>query len=135
MVSFDEPINQRIVLDTPEEIAEWTTDNEDNFHGTHVCNIMAGSYKANNLYGMAPGADIVMTSSLGYDVGLLAGCEEIVAYAKSVGKPAVINLSFSSYTGPRMVRRFSAVTLSRSARRRLSAWRPAMPEPRACHAR
>lgn len=101
VVSFDEPINQRIVLDTPEDIATWTTDNEDNFHGTHVCNIMAGSYKANNLYGMAPGADIVMTSSLGYDVGLLAGCEEIVAYAKSVGKPAVINLSFSSYTGPK----------------------------------
>lgn len=100
-VRFDEPVNQRIVLDTPEEIAAWTTDNEDNFHGTHVCNIMAGSYKDNNLYGMAPGADIVMTASLGYDVGLLAGCEEIIAYAKSVGKPAVINLSFSSYTGPK----------------------------------
>lgn len=101
IVSFNEPYNKRTVVTGPAEIAAWTTDTPDNYHGTHVANIMAGSYKANNLYGMAPGADIVMTSSLGYDVGLLSGCEEILAYAKSVGKPAVINLSFSSYTGPK----------------------------------
>lgn len=101
VVSMKEIYGERIVLDTPEQIAVWTTDDADNYHGTHVCNIMAGSYRDNKLYGMAPGADIVMTSSMGYDAGLLAGCEEILAYAKSVGKPAVINLSFSSYTGPK----------------------------------
>lgn len=101
IASFNELRNERVIVTEPDEIAAWTTDTPDNYHGTHVANIMAGSYKANNLYGMAPGADIVMTSSLGYDMGLLSGCEEILAYAKSVGKPAVINLSFSSYTGPK----------------------------------
>lgn len=100
-VCMKEIYGERTVLDSPEQIAAWTTDTADDYHGTHVCNIMAGSYRGNGLYGMAPGADIIMTSSMGYDTGLLSGCEEIIAYAKSVGKPAVINLSYSSYTGPK----------------------------------
>lgn len=100
LVYYDEPKGIRKVMDSPEEIAAWTTDNEDMFHGTHVANIMAGGYKGNGYSGMAPGADIVAATSQLYDAGILSACEDIVEYARSVGKPAVINLSLGSYNGP-----------------------------------
>lgn len=83
-----------------EEIAEWTTDNTDDTHATHVAGIMAGSYQADNLHGIATEAEIVATTSQLYDAQLLAGCEEIISYAKSKQRPAVINMSISSTTGP-----------------------------------
>ena len=50
--------------------------------------------------GVAHGAEIVVTTSQLSDVGLLAGVEDIIEYARSVGKPAVVNLSMGSYNGP-----------------------------------
>ncbi len=83
-----------------EEIMGWTTDNTDDTHATHVAGIMAGSYAADNLQGIATEAEIVATTSQLYDAQLLAGCEEIISYAKSKQRPAVINMSISSTTGP-----------------------------------
>lgn len=100
LVYYDEPKGVRKLLDTPAEIAAWTTDNESDFHGTHVANIMAGSYAGAGYSGMAPDAEIVAATSMLYDVGILSACEDIIEYAKSVGKPAVINLSVGSYNGP-----------------------------------
>lgn len=100
LVYYDEPQGIRLVLDTPEKIAAWTTDNPDMFHATHVANIMTGSYKANGYYGMATDAEIVATTSQLYDAGILSACEDILDYAREVGKPAVINLSLGSYNGP-----------------------------------
>lgn len=100
LVSYDEPQGERIIIDDPDGIAAWITDNADSWHGTHVAGIMAGGYRGNSYYGMAPDADIVGCTSKLYDAGLLAGCEDIVEYAKSVGKPAVINMSVGSYNGP-----------------------------------
>ncbi|MDE6235171.1 MAG: S8 family serine peptidase [Muribaculaceae bacterium] len=88
------------VLSTPEEIAAYSTDFQSQTHGTHVAGIMAGRGGGGKYIGMAPGADIVATTSDLYDVGILAGIEEIIAYAKSVDKPAVINISIGSYGGP-----------------------------------
>lgn len=99
-VYYDEPHGIRKVLESPEEIADWTTDNFYTYHGTHVANIMAGSYHDPGLSGMAPNADIVACTAQLYDVGLLSACEDILEYAKSVGKPAVINLSVGNYNGP-----------------------------------
>ncbi|MDE6682933.1 MAG: S8 family serine peptidase, partial [Muribaculaceae bacterium] len=65
---------------------------------THVANIMAGSYGAYK--GMAPGSDIVITTSELTDVGLLCGAEDILEYAKENGKRAVINMSMANYIGP-----------------------------------
>jgi subtilisin family serine protease len=87
-------------LTTPEEIAAWTTDNYNEWHATHVAGIMAGGYKGSPYYGIATEADIVASTSSLYNALLLAGMEDIIAYAKSVGKPAVINLSVSDATGP-----------------------------------
>ncbi len=100
LVYYDEPQGIRKVLDTPEEIAAWNTDNDGMYHGTHVANIMTGSYTGAGYSGMAPGAEIVAATSKLYDAGILSACEDIIEYAKSVGKPAVINLSIGSYNGP-----------------------------------
>lgn len=100
VVYLNELHNERIALESAEAIHHWRSDDETQYHGTHVAGIMAGSYADNGFSGMAPGADIVMTSCKLYDVGILAACEEIIDYAKSVGKPAVINLSLGSYNGP-----------------------------------
>lgn len=100
LIHYDEPYGIRTILETPEEIQEWTTDDMGGYHATHVAGIMAGSFNGNGYGGMAPGTDIVAATSQLYDMEVLAACEEIISYARSVGKPAVINLSLGSYTGP-----------------------------------
>lgn len=87
-------------LETPEEIAAYRTDYAPQTHATHVAGILAGRGADGKYIGMAPGADIVATTSDLYDVVILAGIEEVIAYAKSVGKPAVVNISIGSYGGP-----------------------------------
>ncbi len=101
LVHYEENAGRRTVFDSDEEYKAWVTDNDWQPHATHVCGIMAGSYRPGNYYGMAPGSDIVATVSLGTDVGLLAGMEDIIEYAGEVGKPAVINVSMAMLTGPR----------------------------------
>lgn len=89
----------RISLEGDEQYAEWKTDDTDNYHATHVCGILAGNGAGSPYSGVAYGADIVVSTSTLSDVGLLAGVEDIIDYAKEVGKPAVINLSMGNYTG------------------------------------
>lgn len=85
---------------TPQQIEAWVTDSYDNFHATHVANIMAGGYMECPYYGVATKSDIVATTSDLYDSGILAGIEDIIAYGKAVGKPTVINMSLGSAVGP-----------------------------------
>ncbi len=80
--------------------AQLQHDTDRDTHGTHVSNIMAGSRTDNPYYGMAPGATMALSASTLSDVGLLCGIEDICAYAREQGKPAVINLSMGSYLGP-----------------------------------
>lgn len=87
-------------LHDPEEIAGWITDNSDEYHATHVAGIMTGGYRDNGYNGIASGSDIVAATSMLTDACILDGAEEIIDYARSVGKPAVINMSIGSYTGP-----------------------------------
>ena len=101
VVHYEEQLGKRTVMNTTQEYAEWKTDFPHQTHATHVAGILAGSYRPGNYYGMAPGSDIVGTVSEGTDVGLLAGIEDIIEYADSVGKPAVVNISMASLTGPR----------------------------------
>lgn len=100
LICYDEPKGIRMVTDDAAEIRAWTTDNDAMFHGTHVANIMAGSFDGAGYAGMAPDAEIVAATSKLYDAGILAACEDIIDYAKAAGKPAVINLSIGSYNGP-----------------------------------
>ncbi|NQW42999.1 MAG: S8 family serine peptidase [Bacteroidetes bacterium] len=94
------------------------SNDKDGSHGTHVVGIAAGSgFSTPNFQyrGMAPQADIVLVS-IKYANDTLGGSalgDYIVAnptiidaykyifdYAQSVGKPAVINLSWGMHTGP-----------------------------------
>lgn len=100
IVNYVDTLADVIRLYTPDEIAAWRTDNDDEYHATHVAGIMAGGYRDNDYFGVAGLSDIVATTSMLTDACILAGAEEITSYAKSVGKPAVINMSLGSYTGP-----------------------------------
>ena len=98
VVQYKEGAGERIVLEGKAQFAEWETDTPDNWHATHVANILAGSY--GSYKGMAPESDIVITTSQLTDVGLLCGAEDILDYANENGKRAVINMSMGNYTGP-----------------------------------
>lgn len=100
VVQYVERDGLRIELEGDEEYARWKTDDPDMYHATHVCGILAGGGAGTPYSGIASGADIVATVSTLTEVGLLAGVEDIIDYAKEVGKPAVINISVGSYTGP-----------------------------------
>lgn len=105
VVHYQEEQGLRNVYSTPQEIYDWQTDYTDDWHATHVTGIAAGASPLptalNQSYSsLAPQADIVFTASQLSDVGLLAGVEDIIAYAKDVKKPAVINLSMGNTVGP-----------------------------------
>lgn len=73
-------------------------------HGTLTAGVAAG-LNVNGYGGMAPGADIVMCVCPGLDIWVgeveVVNCiNYIFAYADSVGKPCVINLSISTLDGP-----------------------------------
>lgn len=84
---------------TPEEIKDWRVDTDAEYHATHVAGILAGGYKGNDYYGVATGAEIVGTTSRLHDVGILAGVERIIDYAKQRGSRCVVNISMANYLG------------------------------------
>lgn len=89
-----------LYAETPEQINAWTTDSDDDFHATHVGGILFGSDPSSPYIGVAPGAEIVATTSLLDDVSILVGVEEVIKKAKEDNQPAVINLSLGNTTGP-----------------------------------
>lgn len=99
-VTINDTLAEKRVMTTRTEFEAVGTDNPYEWHATHVTGIMAGGYKENGFNGIASDADIVACSSLLYDAGILAGIEEIVDYARSVGKRCVVNLSLAGYLGP-----------------------------------
>lgn len=98
VIQYKEGSGERIVLESKKDYEEWKTDTPDNWHATHVANIMAGSYGPYR--GMAPDSDMVISTSQLTDVGLLCGAEDILEYAVEMGKRAVINMSMANYIGP-----------------------------------
>jgi hypothetical protein len=69
-------------------------------HGTHVSGIAAGSGGGGIYKGVAPGAEIVFVELGETDTNLIDAVNYIFKYANSENKPAVINLSLGSQTGP-----------------------------------
>ncbi len=92
---------------TEDEILKATID-ERNSHGSHVAGIAAGADRLNDnpYYGIAGDADIVLVSLINLAdmsadlVQISDGIKYIYDYAKSVGKPCVINLSLGTHDGP-----------------------------------
>ncbi len=105
---------------TPAEIADATIDEGTSDHGTHTLGIMSGAWNGagravalltgsnsstlstgnNPYYGMAPDADIALCTGAFSDQNIISGVGQIVEYAKSAGKPVVVNLSIGSNVGP-----------------------------------
>ncbi len=100
LVNYKDLLGTVNIISSPDAISSWETDNNTEWHATHVAGILAGGYKDNSYQGVATAAEIVATTSELYDACILDGAEEIIEYAKSQGKPAVINMSIGSYTGP-----------------------------------
>ena len=70
------------------------------YHATHVSGIAAGSDKTTPYYGVAPDADLVFVSFNSSNTNIVDGIKYVFDYAKSVGKPAVVNISLGSHMGP-----------------------------------
>ena len=96
------------VYDTPELISTLTTDNEEEYHGTHTAGIAAGSLSPQGFGGMAPEADLVLIPLNDVEVEGLEEEDEYVelalsfasAYAQQSGQPMVLSGSLNSHGGP-----------------------------------
>lgn len=70
-------------------------------HATHVTGIAAGSKIADNdLYGIAPDAEIIMIPSNFDDTEVVEDVKYVKEFAEAEGKPWVINMSFGGLLGP-----------------------------------
>lgn len=114
------------VYNSHDAIKTFRTDNATETHGTHTLGCMAGSYNGNATsvakiddatgevtvsrvippkkfpnpyYGMAPEATIAAGCGPLYDPNIVMAVKNIAQYAKSEGKPAVMNLSLGSCIG------------------------------------
>ena len=88
--------------ETPELIAQLTSDDPKTTHGTQTAGIAAGAYRENGWYGIAPDADIVacgMPEGDLTDVRVANAISYIIDYANRVGKPCVINISLGTNVG------------------------------------
>ncbi|MCS7073890.1 MAG: S8 family serine peptidase [Bacteroidia bacterium] len=80
-------------------------DGQANSHGTQMASIIAGNANPNQVFtnqmnGIAPAADLVFVSTDGQSAHIIDGIAYVFEYASSVGKPAVVNVSFGSHLGP-----------------------------------
>lgn len=107
---------------TDQTITKFTTDDATETHATHVAGIMGGSYNRTGkyvnhtnpetgahtivnsgdipYYGVATGAELAFSCGSFSDDAILAGVKNIIDYAETQGKSAVVNLSLSSNYGP-----------------------------------
>lgn len=104
---------------TEEKLSRFTTDDATTFHGTHTLGIMAGGYRGTGTftvaekngtftlgemnspyYGAAYDSDIVASCGSLSDMLIAYGIEGILDYSYKTKKPAVVNLSLGSNTGP-----------------------------------
>ena len=88
---------------TPEQILAKECDGIPHTHGSHVAGIAAGcgapDAVGRRYMGVAPAADLVLVPTTMQDPNIYDGIRYIHRYARSVGKPCVINMSLGSQMG------------------------------------
>ena len=100
---------------TPEEIATFQTEDNNETHGTHVLGIITGSNDVQGrysqtgksgvltgtipYYGVAPDADIIVGCGSFLNEDILRGVDAVVKKGKELGQPTVVNLSLGSNVG------------------------------------
>ncbi len=112
--------NGSIQTFTGANITSYTTDDSNETHGTHVLGIMGGGYRdrlqqafynatgkkqvastrKNYYYGVAPDAELAPCCGTLDGNNILLAAENLLAYSKETGKPAVMNLSLGHSSGP-----------------------------------
>lgn len=94
-------------------IGNFSTDDKEATHATHVAGIMTGGYMGTATfgrdgqvvsgsmphYGVAPDATIAFSCGDLYDEYIIQGVKNIIDYAESQGKPVAVNLSLGSNGG------------------------------------
>lgn len=88
---------------TPEQIALFKTDDRNQCHGTHVLGTMTGAFcleGKTDYRGVAPGAQIIITTGQGYDGQILDAVKRVGEYGRANGLPTVMNLSWGDNIGP-----------------------------------
>ena len=100
------------VYETPEQIAQLTTDFERQSHGTHTSTIAAGTRSPKGWGGMAPDADIVLCAYIDSsneeeksvetitDPTVFDALAFLKYYQEKSGKPMVVNMSIGNVKGP-----------------------------------
>lgn len=98
--------SQAEYYDSPEKVADFRSDTQEESHGTHVMGIMTGSFHdaedktAPDYRGVAPGAELICACGEGYNAQILDALENFGLYAQERGKRIVVNLSFGDNVGP-----------------------------------
>lgn len=86
------------------QVASYTTDDKYETHGTHVLGTAGGSCtttdNGNDYHGVASDAILAVSPGDLSEVHILAAVQNITDYAKSLGKPVVINMSIGDNYGP-----------------------------------
>ncbi len=95
-----EPYGYGAEYTNEDEIRAAEKDYEAEYHGTHTTGTAAGGDRSSAYYGMAPEADIVIVGFNSNTANLPDAVKYITDYAKSVGKPCVVNMSLGSHSGP-----------------------------------
>lgn len=95
---------------TAAQIRNFTTDKATETHGTHVLGMITGAYKGdveynrttgpNPYYGVATDAEIIVGCGDLYNTNILKGVKYARDIAVGDGRPAVVNLSLGSNSGP-----------------------------------
>ena len=91
-------------LTTQSSILNALYSHNDQTHGTHVAGMAAGGGSSESSMrkykGMAPESDIVLVATTMSSNDIFDGLRYVLAYAQSVGKPCVVNMSLGSHVGP-----------------------------------
>ena len=107
--------DEDFVIVEGDEIANFTTDTEEETHGCHVAGIAAGKFTDANIHleGSAPGADIIFICSDMVDDSEMA--DLVGKLRKSLGKPVVVNISLGSNSGMHSDKSISCMLLDEVA--------------------